>query len=62
MLLSIVIKLAAPENSGETHPSFQHMYELRERHKKITSIHMLITVFVLTVNLKDKLDLNAAYY
>lgn len=53
MFLSIVIRLAAPENSGETLTSFQHMSEVRERHKKITSIHMLIIVFVLTVNLED---------
>lgn len=52
MFLSIVVRLADPENSGETYPSFQHMSEVRERHRKITSIHMLI-VFVLTVNLED---------
>lgn len=53
MFLSIVIKLAVPENSGETHPFFQNMSEVRERQKKTISIHMLIRDFVLTVNLED---------
>jgi len=53
MFLSTATRLTAPENSGETHPSFQHMSEIWERHEKITSIHMLTIVFVLTVNLED---------
>lgn len=40
MFLSIVIRLAVLENSGETHSFFQNMSEVRERQKKIISTHM----------------------
>lgn len=46
MFLSIVRRHPAPENWAEKHPTFQHLSEARERHRKITSIHMLILVFI----------------
>lgn len=53
MFLSTAARQAVPEDSGGTHPSFQHRSQVRERHKKMSSIHVLIIVFVLTVNPED---------
>lgn len=53
MFLSIAAGPAAPEDSGGTHPSFQHTSQVWESHKKMSSIHVLVTVFVPTVNPED---------
>lgn len=46
MFLSIVRSCPAPENWAERHPSFQRLSEAKERHRKITNIHMLILIFI----------------
>lgn len=53
MFLSVAARLAAPEESGGTHPSFQHRSQVGERQEKMSSIHVLIMVFVPTVNPED---------